>query len=285
VQEIAKDKKKKEDARNVEMKAFGLTNYNEFFQPEVVELQVKQRDSLLRQKELALNKSPNLYVSKNRLVLRNLPLFKFYEQELKELMQIVVKDWIKSLPLVEQNEVARKKKLIHQVKILKDSERIDPDTNDKAPSGLGFAELGDERLAKYACLYLNNMSLDGGKKKGGARSLVVDFTLEDARVKRKREDRREKIMKEVGKKKREKKAQSKELMKEKKEKKLPKTINIGEDAPEEEAPKDKTPQVIISDITDIKLLEKMKNDTVSRGKKQRIKKRLAQLMGKEYNFQ
>ena len=200
-------------------------------------------------------------------------------------MQIVVKDWIKSLPLVEQNEVARKKKLIHQVKILKDSERIDPETNDKAPSGLGFAELGDERLAKYACLYLNNMSLEGGKKKGGARSLVVDFTLEDARVKRKREDRREKIMKEVGKKKREKKAQSKELMKEKKEKKLPKTINIGEDAPEEEAPKDKTPQVIISDITDIKLLEKMKNDTVSRGKKQRIKKRLAQLMGKEYNFQ
>jgi len=129
------------------------------------------------------------------------------------------------------------------------------------------------------------MSLDGGKKKGGARSLVVDFTLEDVRVKRKREDRREKIMKEVGQKKREKKAQSKELMKEKKEKKIPKTINIGEDAPEEEAPQDKTPQVIISDITDIKLLEKMKNETESRGKKQRIKKRLAQLMGKEYNFQ
>lgn len=146
------------------MKAYGLTNYDEFFQPDVVELQMKQRESLLKQKELALNKSPNLFVSKHRLVLRNLPLSKFYEKELKELCQIVVKDWLKSLPLVEQQQVSKKKKLIHQVKILKDSERIDPETRDKAPSGLGFAELGDERLAKFACNYLNNMSLDGGKK-------------------------------------------------------------------------------------------------------------------------
>jgi len=76
----------------------------------------------------------------------------------------------------------KKKKLLHQVKILKDSERVDTETREKAPSGLGFAELGDPRLAQYACNYLNNMSLDGGKKKGGARSLVVDFSLEDARV-------------------------------------------------------------------------------------------------------
>jgi len=38
VNEIAQDKKKKEDARNVAMKAYGLTNYSDFFQPEVVEL-------------------------------------------------------------------------------------------------------------------------------------------------------------------------------------------------------------------------------------------------------
>jgi RNA recognition motif-containing protein len=110
--------------------------------------------------------------------------------------------------LVSLNE-AKKKKLITQVKILRDAERMDPETNEKAPSGLGFCQFGDEALALYAINYLNNIQLEGGTKKGGYRGLIVDMSLEDSRINHKREVRRDKAMKEIDQKKREKKIQLK----------------------------------------------------------------------------
>lgn len=90
-------------------------------------------------------------------------------------------------------------------------------------------------------------------------------------------------MKEQEQKKREVKEKSKDK---RKEKKLPSTVTLGEESDQEmEEKTEKKPQILISDISDIKLLEKMKEDSISRGKKQRIKKRLAQLMGKEYKVE
>lgn len=81
----APKKQKAEDPRNLKLKAIGLTNYADFKHPDVSEGEKKQREQLLKHKELALNKSPNLFISKTRLALRNLPLSNFYEKELKAL--------------------------------------------------------------------------------------------------------------------------------------------------------------------------------------------------------
>ena len=42
------------------------------------------------------NKSTNLFVSKKRISLRGLPKRDFIERELKELMLVVIDEWIKS---------------------------------------------------------------------------------------------------------------------------------------------------------------------------------------------
>lgn len=56
-------------------------------------------------------------------------------------------------------------------------------------SGIGFAEVGDAALAKFAIRYLNNMELV--PKKG----LIVDYSLEDARMLHKRQVKQEKFLK------------------------------------------------------------------------------------------
>jgi len=92
-------------------------------------------------------------------------------------------------------------------------------------------------------------------------------------------------MKEVEVKKREQKEKSKKERKEKKSS-LPQTVTLGENSDMEvEKEEEKKATELISDITDIKKLEQMKEVTISRGKKQRIKKRLAQLMGKEFKLE
>jgi hypothetical protein len=93
ITEEGKKKKVKEDTRNLGQKSVGLINYHDFFHSEISESQRKQREGLLQHKELALNKSPNLFVSKLRLALRNLPLHRFYEGELRELLNEVVAKW------------------------------------------------------------------------------------------------------------------------------------------------------------------------------------------------
>lgn len=51
---------------------------------------------MLDEKEKALAKSTNLFVSRKRVTLRNLPRKEFFEQELKELMLVVIDEWLKS---------------------------------------------------------------------------------------------------------------------------------------------------------------------------------------------
>lgn len=48
-------------------------------------------------KDKALKASTNLYVSKTRLQIRNLPRREFFEAELKELMRVVAEEWSKTL--------------------------------------------------------------------------------------------------------------------------------------------------------------------------------------------
>ena len=70
------------------------------------------------------------------------------------------------------------KSLIKQVKVLRDGEKTELDEKSqltKLSSGLAFCEFSEPEIALYAVRYLNNMQLNG------ARGLVVDFAIEDAR--------------------------------------------------------------------------------------------------------
>ncbi len=92
------DDKKKEDKRNLANKREGLLNYEDWLhkRPSPTDKQIQQRQRLLDEKEKALSKSTNLFVSKKRIQLRNLPRRDFFEGELKELMLVVIEEWFKS---------------------------------------------------------------------------------------------------------------------------------------------------------------------------------------------
>jgi len=56
-----------------------------------------------------------------------LPKREFFEKELKELIVVVVDEWTKSLNKKQLN-LSQKKKLIKQVKILRDQQKVDATT-------------------------------------------------------------------------------------------------------------------------------------------------------------
>lgn len=190
--QVAKvDDKKKQDKRNLAQKREGLLNFEDWVhkQPRLTEKVIASRQRLLDEKEKALTNSTNLFVSKKRIQIRGLPRKDFFEGELKELMMVVIEEWLKTKTPSADSSVttkSQKKKFLKQVKILRDENKVDSDSN-KLPSGLGFAEFDDEALALFAIRYLNNMELVPNK------GLIADYSLEDARVIHKREQRFERV--------------------------------------------------------------------------------------------
>jgi hypothetical protein len=87
----------------VDLKRKGLQNEGDWINkvPALTQKQIDVRAHLIKEKETALAKNTNLFVSKNRISLRNLPKKEFYEKELKELMTIVCENWLKTKPDVE----------------------------------------------------------------------------------------------------------------------------------------------------------------------------------------
>lgn len=89
--------------------------------------------------------------------MRNLPKREFYEKELKELMNVVAEEWLKTKPEVQKAD-GHKKKWIKQIKVLRDKEKQTA-TGESLASGIGFTEFENEDLALFAIYYLNNMTL------------------------------------------------------------------------------------------------------------------------------
>ena len=210
--QVAKvDDKKKQDKRNLAQKREGLLNFEDWVhkQPRLTEKVIASRQRLLDEKEKALTNSTNLFVSKKRIQIRGLPRKDFFEGELKELMMVVIEEWLKTKTPSADSSVttkSQKKKFLKQVKILRDENKVDSDSN-KLPSGLGFAEFDEEALALFAIRYLNNMELVPNK------GLIADYSLEDARVIHKREQRFERVKKVNLEKKKEAKKESKKEVK------------------------------------------------------------------------
>lgn len=89
--------KKKLDKRNLSSKREGLITSETWIHqfPRPSDLVIKQRQRLMDEKDKALQKSTNLSVSKKRITIRNLPRKDFFEKELKELMLLVIGEWMK----------------------------------------------------------------------------------------------------------------------------------------------------------------------------------------------
>ena len=157
-----------------------------------------------------------------------------------------------------------------QVKVLRDKEKLDVATGEKQASGLGFVEFEEPELALFAVRYLNNMELVEGK------GLIVDFSLEDARALKKRGARMDKWKKGQEEREREKKIEKKQ---EQKKEVVGKNgvVELGKKKEEkagESRRKKKEKGPSISEITDVETLNRLYKNSHSRGKRQRIKKRL-----------
>ena len=144
-------------------------------------LELRQR--LFVTKDKALKASTNLYVSKTRLQIRNLPRREFFEPELKELMKVAAEEWSQTLSKEDKQKLFRNKKHIVHTKIMRDEQKTDTATGEALPSGQAFVEFTSDKLALFAVHYLNNMEIVSGK------GLIVDFSMEDQRALFKRKEK------------------------------------------------------------------------------------------------
>ena len=99
---------------------------------------------------------------------------------------MTAEQWAKSLNKEDYLKQYKNKKLIAQIKVMRDEQKTDA-SGEQLASGMAFVEFRNEALALYAVRYLNNMELTGKN-----RGLIVDFSMEDQRALFKRKEKIEK---------------------------------------------------------------------------------------------
>ncbi len=133
-------------------------------------------------------------------MIRNIPSHNITEGDLLALFKECEGKWR------EEREDEPMKRLTKGVKIVRAKK------NERAAEGLdknlgyAFAEFFDEEFAKYCVRYWNNKQA----KAEVMRKLILDFALEDARIVRKKEDKRAKRAQESKDRKKERKDKQKE---------------------------------------------------------------------------
>jgi nucleolar protein 4 len=242
-------KNKNEDKRNRHLLYYGLSASNiKFFPSEnqnISSEDKERREALIKIKKSNFNKNPNYHVSDTRISLRNFEK-NVDENKLKEIFTKKAEEFIASLPIEEKKKFKNVKK-IKQIKLLKNKNETDREGNPKSKC-IAFVETCDVSLAKGLINLLSNTKINRNSKKG----LIIDFALDDARKIKQRTNKQ--------KRKKEKNSDSNEDNENlsKKEEKIQAKEKINE-------------------ITDIDKLKELYIFSKSRGKKQRIKKKLKTL--------
>jgi RNA recognition motif-containing protein len=291
----AKKNEDKGDNRNRELLYYGLNNYYDFVskETEVSEEDKIKRENIIQNKKTNFKKNPNFHISETRLMLHNLDKT-FDEAKIKDLLRQKTEKFMEELKSNQSSDfkVYMKVKKIKQIKLLRDEKVLDKDNNPKSKCS-AYIEVCDKNYGKWLIKNLSNEKVSKNPQKG----LIMDFSLDDIRKIRNRLIKLDKIKL----KKREVEAQdgkSKSKKKDKKNKtdKKPKEANTGDLNLNEEngkASEEKEANVeSIDTITDVSKLAEIYHKTLSRGKKQRIKKRLVALghsrsvlgKAKELNF-
>ena len=138
----------------------------------------KRTKALKAMKEKLAN--PNVFVSPCRLMIRNLP---------KSVDEKKLRAWLRSA-LESQNPNLKNQKLFSQVRIARDTERLDSSGN-KRSKGYAFVQCNKEEHAKTCVKELNNSEFFGKNKRP-----IVEYALEDhrmLRIRKLKKERREKF--------------------------------------------------------------------------------------------
>ena len=138
--------------------------------------EIEKRLEYARSKSQKLKKNPNIFVSRTRILIRNLPK-SLTSQELKSAIRLFILQFAPELD---------KKKLFSQVKIPLDATRPDSEGNPRS-KGFGFVEFKEPELALRFVRKLSESPQLFSKKK----PVIVEFALDDVRMMRLRELRLE----------------------------------------------------------------------------------------------
>ena len=239
---LEKEKDKKNTKRNKTYLYYGLsketiTKFKNY--QNITEKDKEKREKLIQIKKENFYNNPNFHVSETRLSFRNLDK-NIDENNLKEKINEVL----------EGDENIQKEyknmKLIKQIKLLRE--------DDDKSKCVAFVECLNFNVAKFLIDNLSGLVLNEKSQKG----LIIDFSLDDFRKRLSRERKLERI-KEI-----KKKIKMERREKRRNEKNVEKGNSIEN-------------KVELKDINDINKLIDLYHTTMSRGKKQRIKKKLKNL--------
>ena len=242
IKNLEKEKDKKQSKRSKEFLYYGLSKEsinNCDLIEEINDIDIQRREKLIQIKKDNYYKNPNFHVSLTRLALRN------FEKNINENdIKKIIYDTIN-----KNKEITKKYKnikMIKQIKLLREE--------DEKSKCVAFVECVDFDLGKFLIDKLSGFKFNNKSNKG----LIIDFSLDDFRKKNAREKKIERI-KEI----------RKQKQKEKKEKK--KQLNLINNKDKNEK------KITLNDCNDIDKLIEMYQKSFSRGKKQRIKKKLKSL--------
>ena len=240
---LEKDKEKKNSKRNKTYLYYGLSKetiskFKEF--EKMSEKDNEKRERLIQIKKENFYSNPNFHVSETRISFRNLD---------KNIDENILKEKINEALEADENikKEYKNMKLIKQIKLLKEED-------DKSKC-VAFVECLNFNVAKFLIDNLSGIILNEKSQKG----LIIDFSLDDFRKKFSREKKLERI---------------KQIKKQIKMERREKRRNEKREANKNENNENK---VELKDITDINKLIDLYHTTMSRGKKQRIKKKLKNL--------
>ena len=140
------------------------------------------------------------------------------------------------------------------MKVVKDKER------EERNQGYAFIECTYEEIADFIIKQMNNIEIKQRK------NLIIDYALEDIRKVQKRKERMENWVKSQ--------KESLEIQSIKKDKNKEDRVNIPK---KKEDAKNENKSIRIDEVNDVKILEEMSKETKSRGRKQRIRRRIEKL--------
>ena len=240
---LEKDKEKKNSKRNKTYLYYGLSKetiskFKEF--EKMSEKDNEKRERLIQIKKENFYSNPNFHVSETRISFRNLD---------KNIDENILKEKINEVLEADENikKEYKNMKLIKQIKLLKEED-------DKSKC-VAFVECLNFNVAKFLIDNLSGIILNEKSQKG----LIIDFSLDDFRKKFSREKKLERI-----------KQIKKQIKMERREKRRNEKREVNKNENNEN-------KVELKDITDINKLIDLYHTTMSRGKKQRIKKKLKNL--------
>ncbi|RIA89613.1 hypothetical protein C1645_771894 [Glomus cerebriforme] len=187
--EMNQQRKRKEDKRNIYLMQEGMIFPDTPAAKLLTPSEVNKFVTSYSMRKNLLAKNPNLYISKTRLSIRNLPLTLdeselriLGKESIKKFKEEVENEERKDLTENEKIEGWNKKVVIKQAKIVRSKDRIDTATQKPRSKGYGFLEFTQHAHALAALRFLNNNPELFGEKK----RLIVEFAVENFIVVKKR---------------------------------------------------------------------------------------------------